>query len=447
VGREVLVIGGGIAGLAAAREILRRGGEPLVLEAADRAGGYVRTESWLGAVLELGPQGFLAERPGVLDAAEQLGLQAELLPASHVAGRRYVLHRGRLRALPLSPAALLGTPLLSLGAKLRLLAEPWAKGPDGAAPESVHAFAARRIGREAAEVLVDAAVTGIFAGDPRALSVDACFPKMTAMEREHGGLFRAMRARKKQGASPFGKRLTSFRGGFEELVGALRRELGDRVHLTSAASGIARDGSGWRVTANGAAHEAGALVVATPAPVTAALLERAAPRVAALAREIRAADVAVCGLLFPRGAVEHPLDGYGYLVPGGRHPILGCLFESSVFPGRAPEGCVLLRVLLGGARHPAAARGSPDEIAARAVAALREPLGIRGEPAAARVIVHPGAIPQYDIGHPARLAVLERELAESPGLVPAGAAWRGVAVNHLVADAGRVAEAALRKPA
>jgi oxygen-dependent protoporphyrinogen oxidase len=443
VGRDVLVVGGGIAGLAAAREILRQGGEPLVLEAAERAGGYVHTESWNGAVLELGPQGFLAERPGVLDAVEELGLDAELLPASDVAKRRYLLHRGRLCALPMSPGQLLGTPLLSPGAKLRLLAEPWAKGPNGAAPESIHAFAARRIGREAAEVLVDAAVTGIFAGDPCALSVDACFPKMTAMEREHGGLFRAMRARKKHGASPFGKRLTSFRGGFEVLVGALCRELGERLRLSSPVSAVTRSGAGWRVSANGVSHEAGTLVLATPAPVTAALLEQAAPGVAGLAREIRAADVAVCGFLLARGAVDHPLDGYGYLVPGGRHPVLGCLFESSVFPGRAPEGRVLLRILAGGARNPAAAAGSPEAIAARALAAVRGPLGIHGEPDDSRVVVHFGAIPQYDLGHPARLAALEREAAAHPGLVPAGASWRGVAVNHLVADARRMAQAAL----
>jgi oxygen-dependent protoporphyrinogen oxidase len=208
-------------------------------------------------------------------------------------------------------------------------------------------------------------------------------------------------------------------------------------------SGIARGGAGWSVTANGVTHEAGALVLATPAPVTAALLAKAAPGVAGLAREIRAADVAVCGFLLARGAVDHPLDGYGYLVPGGRHPVLGCLFESSVFPGRAPEGRVLLRVLAGGSRNPAAAAGSPEEIAGRALAAVREPLGIHGEPDAVRVVVHPGAIPQYDLGHPARLAALERETAANPGLVPAGAAWRGVAVNHLVADARRVAGAAL----
>jgi oxygen-dependent protoporphyrinogen oxidase len=445
VGRSVVIVGGGVAGLACAWETVRRGGDPLVLEASARAGGWVRTENVEGALVELGPQGFLGESPGVLDVVDDLGLRDALLPAADAAATRYLLHRGKLVALPASPPAFLSSPLLPLPAKLRVLAEPWAKGPPGG-PETIHEFAARRIGKRAAEVLVDAAVTGIFAGDPKALSVDACFPKMTRMERDHGGLFKAMKARKKAGGGDaFGKRLHSFAGGMEDLIGALTRELGDRVRLQAPVTAIARNGAGWTVTAGGERHEAAGVVMAAPAAAAAELLKDAAPGVAALAAEIPSAAVGVIGMTFRRDSVRHPLDGYGYLVPGGRHPILGCLFESTVFPNRAPDGMVLLRAMAGGARNPGAVSRPASEIAQTTFAAIRDTLGIEGAPVSVKVAVHRNAIPQYDRAHPERLRRAEAELAKAPGLLLAGASWRGVSVNHLVGEAGNLAEQALER--
>ncbi|MBZ0266796.1 protoporphyrinogen oxidase, partial [bacterium] len=179
-----------------AKALVDRGASPLVLEASDRVGGVIRTEEVDGALIETGPQGFLAERPGALDAVDELSLHDELVPASSDSSTRYLLHEGRLVPLPLTPPAFLGTPLLSLGGRLRVLAEPFAKGaPDE--PETVHAFASRRIGKEAADVLVDAMVTGIFAGDPKQLSLAACFPKMVDLERQYGGLFKGMIAKRR----------------------------------------------------------------------------------------------------------------------------------------------------------------------------------------------------------------------------------------------------------
>jgi oxygen-dependent protoporphyrinogen oxidase len=378
---------------------------------------------------------------------DDLGLRDALLPAADAAATRYLLHRGRLVALPTSPAAFLSSPLLPPLAKLRVLAEPWAKGPP-AGPETIHEFAARRIGKRAAEVLVDAAVTGIFAGDPRALSVDACFPKMTRMERDHGGLFKAMKARKKAGeGGAFGKRLHSFAGGMENLIHALTRQLGERVRLGTPVTAIARNGTGWTVSASGERHQAAAVVMAVPAATAAVLLKDAAPGVAAVATEIPAAAVGVIGMTFRRAAVAHPLDGYGYLVPGGRHPILGCLFESTVFPNRAPDGLVLLRAMAGGARNPGAVSRPASEIAQTTFAAIRDPLGIDGAPVSVKVAVHRSAIPQYDRAHPERLRRAEAEVAKTPGLLLAGASWRGVSVNHLVGEAGTVAERALQRAA
>ncbi len=439
----VIVVGGGIAGLAIAREIRRRDGSVLLLEASDRLGGYVRSELVDGALVEHGPQGFLGERPGVLDVIEELGLSESLLPAADAASRRYILRDGRLLALPMSPPAFLLSPLLSPGGRLRVLAEPWAKSAPNR-PESVHEFAARRIGREAADVLVDAMVTGIFAGDPKALSVEACFPKMPAMEREYGGLFRALRAKKKAGASAFGKRLHSFRGGMEDLVRALKSELNGCVRTGAPIDEIGRGGAAWEVRLGGGERiDAASLVVAAPARAAAGWLDAIDADLGPLLREVRSAPVAVVGLVLSREQVEHPLDGYGFLVPGGRFPILGCLFESTVFPGRAPAGNVLLRVMVGGSRNPEAALRPPEAVVESAVAALQPILGIEGEPVATRCVVHADAIPQYDVGHPARLRRIETNLAALPGLQLAGASYRGVSVNSLVGEAGAVAERAL----
>jgi oxygen-dependent protoporphyrinogen oxidase len=443
MGRSVIIVGGGISGLAAGREILRRGGEPLVLEASERVGGYIRSETVDGALIESGPQGFLGERPGVLDSVEDLGLSETLLPASDIARTRYILHGGQLVALPMSPPALVKSPLLSWKAKLRLVGELFAKGPPPG-PESIHDFAARRIGREAASVLVDAAVTGIFAGDPSALSVDACFPKMRAMERDYGGLFRAMKAKRKEGASPMGKRLHSFVGGMEELVWAHERKLGERIRRNAPVTRVERDGAGWvTVLESGERLASPAVVVATPAELAAKQLNEIAPGIAGLLGEIRSAPVAVLGVVYERAKIAHPLDGYGFLVPGGRFPVLGCLFESTVFPGRAPEGKVLLRILVGGARNPEAARQPPEAIVESALHAIRPILGVEGEPEITRCIAHRNAIPQYDLGHLDRLSKLDRERDKLPGLHLAGAAYHGVAVNYLVAEGARIAGEAL----
>jgi oxygen-dependent protoporphyrinogen oxidase len=435
----VVVVGGGIAGLAVAREVRGRGGDVLLLEASERLGGYVRSELFDGVLFEHGPQGFLGESPGVLDAVDALGLRADLVPAADAARKRWIYRGGRLVAIPTSPVAFLASSLLSASGMLRLLREPWARGaPDG--PESVHAFAERRVGREAAEVLVDAMVTGILAGDPTALSVEACFPKMPRLEREHGGLFRGLRAKRKAGGSAFGSRLHSFRGGMEDLARAMAAELEGRVRCGAIVTTVERIGAGWSVRLErGETVEAAAVVLAVPARVAARLVSGVSAELAGLLAEIRCASVAVAGLVFPRERVQHPLDGYGFLVPGGRFPILGCLFESSIFAGRAPEGKVLLRAMVGGSRNPDAASRPPDVIVANALEVLRPILGIDGDPLVRRFAVHRDAIPQYDLAHPERMRRIDRALEALPGLHLAGASYRGVSVNHLVGEAAAIA--------
>ena len=438
---DVLVLGGGIAGLSCARELAKAGHEPLVLESSDRPGGHLQTTTLDGALLEHGPQGFLGESPGLLEEVDGLGLRDRLLPASEASSNRWILKDGKLCPVPMGPLPLLTSSLLSLGGKLRLLREPWAKGPpDG--PESIRDFAIRRIGREAADVMIDAVVTGIFAGDPAVLSVDSCFPKMRRLEREYGSLFKGMMAKKKAGsaAGPAGSRLHSFVGGMQDLVDASVRPLGDRIRLGASVRSFSRNGAGWRVELeSGERLEAEGAIVALPTDTAASALRDVAPVTAGALLELGAATVAVVGLVYTRDAVTHPLDGYGFLAPGGKDPAIGCLFESTVFPNRAPAGKVLLRAMVGGARNRPAALEEPARIVDSVHEFLGPILGIRGAPTATQVIVCDPAIPQYDLGHPERVRRIEEELRGIPRFAVAGNSYKGVSVNHLVAHAAEVA--------
>lgn len=436
--KRVIVVGGGIAGLTVAHAVLRRGGDPVVLESEDRVGGYVRSSTPGGLVFEHGPQGFLSERPGTLDLVDELELGARVVGASETSKRRYVLYDGALQALPMSPPSFLTSSLLSLGAKLRVFAEPWAKPPPDR-EETVREFVTRRLGREVADVLADAAVTGIYAGDPARLSASACFSKMTKAEKEHGSLLRAMRA--KRGSSGGG--LCSFRDGMEELPRALAARLEGRIRLRARVVELAID-HGVRVRTESGDHLAGdSIVLALPAARAAELVTPFAPDAATPMQAIERARVAVVGLSFAREQVGHPLDGYGYLAPGGRSEILGCLFESTVFEGRAPEGRVLLRVMLGGARQPSLPRRDEAGWVRAALEGVRAVLDITGEPAWSCAVLHDHAIPQYEVGHLARVSAIESALEPHPHVRLAGASYRGVSVNQISANAPGIAELAL----
>ena len=450
--KRVVIVGGGIAGLSLAHRLLAagRGVEVTVLERADRPGGPIRTEEVDGFRFEWGPNGFLDNAPDTMALVQALGLGDRLLPSRDAARRRYVLRAGRLHALPGGPLSFLGTRLLSPWGKIRIALEPWSRArPPG--DETLDAFATRRFGAEAAKALVAPMATGVFAGDSRELSLAACFPRVHDLEAEHGSLFRALFARRGRrrppGASALG-RLTSFRGGMEELVRALARSLGPSLRLGTAVRGlVAGDGSSrFGIALEGGARlAADTLVLAGPAADTARLVEPRDPEAAALLRQVPSAPVGVVGLGYPASVLARPLDGFGFLVARGEGArLLGTLWESSVFPERAPDGSILLRVMVGGARDPDALDLPDDHLLARVREELQTTMGLDGAPTFVRIVRHRVGIPQYTLGHRARLERLEERLtAGQPGLFLAGSCYRGVAVNSCIADAGRLAESIL----
>lgn len=444
---RVVVVGAGITGLACAAHFLegaRSTGRELsllVLEGERRAGGHAWTVHEDGFLVEGGPNGFLEKErePEARELVRMLGLEARVVEASAASKRRYVLRDGKLRRVPDGPASLITSSILTPAGKLRLLMEPWArKAPAG--EESVFEFAARRIGHEAAEVLVDAAVSGISAGDSRVLSVASAFPIMKEMERDHGSLIRAMMARRGQKPA----RLVSFDGGMDVLIRALRERCGQNLRTGAAVRGIAREGQEWRVgLAGGASVAADRVVLAVPARAASRLTGAFDPDLARTLASFPFSGLAVVALAY-RTADTGPLNGYGYLVPAFENlQTLGVLWESSVFEGRAPAGHALLRVMIGGARRPELAELEPDELERRARDELLRVMGIGAAPLRSWVRRWPHAIAQYDFGHAGRLRTARELAARHPGLELCGSSYDGISFGTAIASGAAAARRTL----
>jgi oxygen-dependent protoporphyrinogen oxidase len=462
--KRIVIAGGGIAGLSTAWTLKQRAPDVavVVLERGDRAGGNIRTENVDGYICESGPDGFLDNAPATLALVRELGLTARLLPSNDQARRRYIFRHGRLSEVPTSPGAFLKTPLLSTRAKLRLLCEPFASARRDD-DESIIDFATRRIGSEAAAVFVDSMVSGVFAGDARALSLKACFPKMRQIEDNHGGLVRGLiatrRTRKKSDTpgAPAG-RLTSFTGGMSDLIDGLTRALGPVVHTSTAVTSIRRNQTPslspnqsprrpYVVTTSQGTLDADAVVLSGPAAESAAIVRELDGPLAAVIEGIPTSPLAVVCLGYDEAAIrsETRLDGFGFLVPreeGIR--ILGALWETSIYPHRAPAEKVLLRVMIGGARDPEAVSLCDAELRRIVRTDLKRTMNVSTVPEFVRVTRHTRGIPQYVRGHEARMQRINALLQPHNGLFLAGNSYRGVSINACIADAPSVADAALR---
>jgi oxygen-dependent protoporphyrinogen oxidase len=449
--RHVAVLGGGVTGLAAAFRILthsRGAWRVSVLEANQRAGGHAQTLAEDGFLIERGPNGFL-ENDASRGLVRALGIGHRVIEASRAAKHRFIVRGGRLREVPTSPLALLFGDALSVAGRLRVLREPWI-GSRSPAGESVFEFAERRIGREAAEFLIDAAVGGITAGDSRALEVQSAFPMMVEMEREHGSLIRAMlrrvRADRAARSAPAGRpRLISFPRGVREIVEALESQLSDAVHARAAVRALAPAPHGWQLTCeDGTALEADAVVIATQARAASHLVSGFDAGLATTLRAIPFSGVAVVALAYPEIAIAQRLEGYGFLVPGTeRGRILGALWESSIFEGRAPEGHALLRVMIGGARDGGALGEDDAALIARARGDLDRFMGLSAEPGRVWVSRAPGAIAQYTRGHAERVAKIREAEAIHAGLIVCGTSYDGVSLGSAMAAGARAADRVL----
>jgi oxygen-dependent protoporphyrinogen oxidase len=450
---HVVVVGGGLTGLSVAFRLqqLAPAASVAVLEPRDRPGGNIGTEDRDGFRVEIGPNGFLDRTPSLPRLVADLGLSNQLIAASEGSRKnRYLFLGGKLRKLPRGPLGLLTTPLLSLRGKWQLLTEPWRKPPGSPAKdESVAEFVARRAGRQAADVFADALVTGIHGGDPAQLSVAATFPRLPIMEREAGsiirGFARAAKQRRRDAQArgeppPAPQKMWSFREGLRVLTDALAKALGPAVQCGAAVKKVEHEGGEpgasatrgrWLVRGAGAdSWAADAVVLACPAYEQAAIL---ADIDADLAREIDGIGynrIAVVALGYRQSDCPGAPDGFGYIAPQNtRRDVLGVQWCSSIFPDRAPPGCVLWRALCGGV-HRGEMVDWPDDALAKAVhAEIALAMGVRGEPIFRHIVRWPRAIPQYTIGHLDRVARIDSATAKHPGLFLTGNAYRGVAMG------------------
>ena len=447
------MVGGGVAGLTAARVLDRRGLPVVVLEASARWGGVVQTVREGGLVLETGPDAMLATKPDGVALVRALGLGDRIVPTNPDVRTVYVVRRGVLHPMP--EGMVLGVPtralpvlrsgLLSWPAKLRLLAEPLVRSRSPQPDESVARFARRRLGREAWERLADPLLGGIHAGDTETLSIRATFPRLVELEARHGSLVRGMRAMVAERSADAGAAFVSLSGGLSELVDALVRALPvDALRANAPAHALLRAGDGWRVVTGAETIDARAVVVALPAPRAHRLLR---PLDAPLADELAAIpfeSTAIVLLAFDRTAVAHPLDGYGLLIPraeGGR--LTACGFFSTKFPGRAPADRVTLRAFLG-SRHDRTVLDLDDEgMVALALRELTPLLGLRGAPGHVRVCRWPESTPQMELGHAERVRRIEERVRALSGLYLTGAGLRATGLPDTIADATATAERVL----
>jgi oxygen-dependent protoporphyrinogen oxidase len=451
---DVLVIGAGISGLTTAYHLARRGITVEVIESAQRAGGVIATEQAHGLVYERGPNSILDTSPGINELLGHLRILDRRVDASAISSKRFVVRGARLVALPNSPAAFLATPLFSARAKLGLLCEPFLGRAAPETDESVSQFVMRRLGREFLDYAVEPFVAGIYAGDPSLLSLSAAFPRLHALEQRYGSLIKGQiyGARERAGRTEKSKRVAtsfSFRDGVQTLTDALAGAL-RRLQCNARAVEFMRSPDGvFLITSERVGetmqHRARAVVLAISADRAAMLLRACAPDAASALESIPYAPVATVASAYRRSDVEHPLDGFGFLAPRvERRRILGTLFSSSMFDGRAQHGTVLLTTYLAGQRAPEMV-SLPDAVLAEIVhEELSALLGVHGAAVFSAVTRWPRAIPQYTLGHLDRIARAERAESEFPGLFLCASYRGGVAVGDCIASAGRIADRVAR---
>ena len=448
---DVVIVGGGIAGLATAYELSRLGVSFVVLERTQRAGGVIFSEQIDRFTIDAGPDSLLIQKPDGIKLCQEIGL-GDRLVATKPPRVAYIQRGARLHPLP--AASVLGIPtrvgpfvqtrLFSWAGKIRMGAELFVRPRREDGDESIASFITRRFGSEATEYLAEPLLAGIHAGDVDRLSMRALFPTFVEAERTHGSLLRAFRRRVSAQRSNEGA-FKSLPGGLSEMVAALVRVIGEGHIRTGAAVrtiGAQSTGPYSVETANGEIVAARAVVIATPAYATAAIVRSRDGALARRCAEIRYSSTATVALAFRREAVGHPLDGSGFVVPRvERSPILASSWLSSKWPNRAPDDHVLLRAFFGGMRDPEALNLSDADLIRQSIDALRPLLHITGRPILTRVYRWERANAQHEVGHADRIAAIESLLAQHPGLFLTGSGFRGTGIPDCVADGRATARA------
>jgi protoporphyrinogen/coproporphyrinogen III oxidase len=444
---DIVIVGAGISGLAAAYELRKRKTSVLVLEKSDRPGGVIQTERVGEFIVDEGPDSLLVQKPAAVALCNEIGLGDRLIPTK-APRTAYILRGGRLHSLP--GASVLGFPtrirpllrssLFSVQAKARMGAELFIPRRRGGGDESIASFVQRRFGSEAVRYIAEPLLAGIHAGDVERLSMRALFPRFVEAESANGSVIRALR--KTAGPRNADGAFRSFPGGIAEIVEGLMRAVPkESVRLNSTVTRVEAIEDGFTVHLEDRPPiRAGGVILACPAFSTADLLRAVDAQLADLCGSIKYLSTATVVLGFPREAIHHKLAGTGFVVPRSEGlNITAGAWISSKWPHRAPPGYALLRAFLGGARDPDVLAKSDRELSETALNELGKVLGIRGAPTLTRVYRWNRASPQQEVGHLDLVAKIDALLARHPGLFVSAAGFRGVGIPDCVADARAIA--------
>lgn len=448
--KAVAIVGAGITGLVAAYNLNRRGVPCEIFEASTHAGGVVRTVQRDGFLAECGPNTLLETAPEIPQLIEDLGLGTEALYSNPEASNKYVVRGRKLIPVPASPINFLTSPLFSTSAKLALLREPFVPPSNPEIEESLGQFVVRRLGHEFLDYAINPMVAGIYAGDPWKLSVREAFKKVYDLEQHYGSMIKGQifgaRERKKRGAvSKQNAPKRSFLNGLQTLPSKLAGRLEDSIRYGCSLRNVRPAAGGWRLSFESrygvAESDFESVIFALPAhqlaqiPISGHKLE--------FLSQIVYAPISSLVLGFKRGQVSHPLDGFGFLVPEVENMnILGAIFNSSLFPNRAPEGHVTITCYLGGLRAPELPFLDAATQIKLALADLRSVLGVTGDPAFTHQTVHARGIPQYDLGYSRIRAAIEAAQERSPGLFFGGNYYNGVSLGDSIVNGFKLAQKA-----
>lgn len=462
---RIVVVGGGMAGLAAAHrlvELSRSGDRPVqltLIEARSRLGGSIGTERTDGFVIEAGPDSFISEKPWALKLCERIGFTDRLVRTRDEHRRTYIVHNGRLHSLPdgfllLAPTRLWPlavSRLFTWPGKLRMAMDLFLPRRQAQGDESLGSFVTRRLGREALERVAQPLVGGIYTADPDDLSLAATMPRFLEMERQRRSIIWAMWTQQRR--APAASRGTSgarwslfvsVDDGMQSLIDALAQRLPEGVvRLGTTVAGLERTADGWNVgLGDGQRIAADAVVLATPAPQTAQLVSPVDLQLSQELRGIPYASSATVSVAYRSADLPRPLDGFGFVVPlVEARSIVACTYSSIKYPGRAPDGCVLMRAFVGGALQQHLFEQDDAAMAESVRRELRELLGITAAPLLTRIHRHPSAMPQYRVGHLERMARIDACVARHSGLGLAGNAYRGVGLPDCIHSGELAAEA------
>lgn len=442
---EIVIVGGGISGLSLAYFLLKKNPQIdiKIIEAEKRTGGKIITENVSGFLCEGGVNGFLSNKPSTLNLANQLKIRP--LKGSEDSKIRYILIDGKLIRVPDNPIKFFLSPLLSFSGKIRMLKEYFATPRKEDIDETVESFVTRRVGREFYEKLIDAMSTGIYAGDPSKMSMKSCFPKVYWLEKKYGGLIRgliALKKEKKDAKAQPSASLMSFKDGMRELIQSLENHLLERILKGKRVSSIDIKNGRYLVNLeDGNTIETERVILACPAHESAEILKILSNELSEILKTIPYPPLSVVAFGFKKEQIGFGTSLYGFLIPyREKRKILGTLFDSSIFPNRAPEGYVLLRSMIGGRRMPELAMLSDNKLIDTALSELKPLLNIKGEPEFIKIFRWEKAIPQYELGHEEKLNRIERILAKFPGLYLTGNAYKGVSVNDCIENSLTLAE-------